>query len=107
MTELTKLVQKHKSLLREVRSPEAPLKQIESKFVNCYGKSLKQFVQTLEQLPTIRSKAHKYVRDHLPTFVYMSDYRAFSGTAQLDEIKVRHDQNRLTDEDNTFLALLT
>ena len=107
LTELTKLVQKHKSLLREVRSPVAPLKQIESKFVNCYGKSLKQFVQTLEQLPTIRSKAHEYVKDHLPTFVYMSDYRAFSGTAQLDEIKVRHDQNRLTDEDNTFLALLT
>ena len=107
MTELTELVQKHKSLLREVRSPMAPLKQIESKFVNCYGKSLKQVVQTLEQLPTIRSKAHKYVRDYLPTFVYMSDYRAFSGTAQLDEIKVRHDQNRLTDEDNTFLALLT
>ena len=42
----------------------------------------------------------------MPKFIYMSDYRTFRGTAQLDEIKARRDDNRLTDEDNTFLIML-
>jgi len=36
----------------------------------------------------------------------MDEYQAFSGTAQLDAIKVRKDQNDLRPEDETFLTIL-
>ena len=36
----------------------------------------------------------------------MDDYRAFRGTAELNEIKSRQDNNRLTEEDKTFYHTL-
>ena len=43
----------------------------------------------------------------LPTFIYMDDYRIFTGAAQLDEIKTRKDSDSLTDADKTFLTILS
>jgi predicted ATP-dependent endonuclease of OLD family len=37
---------------------------------------------------------------------YMSDYRIFNGTAQLDQVKQRRDRKQLTDEDQTLLMIL-
>ena len=105
-TELAELEQNHKSILREVRSLSDPLKQTENKFINRYATSLKRVCQTLEELPSFLSEVHAYVIDNLPTFVYMSDYRAFSGTAQLDEVQSRRNEARLSEEDNTFLTIL-
>ena len=36
----------------------------------------------------------------------MDDYRAFSGTALLNEIQNRRDSGQLTEEDRTFLMIL-
>ena len=47
-----------------------------------------------------------FITNRLPTFIYMDDYRAFSGTAQLNEIQNRRDNGQLTDEDRTFLMIL-
>ncbi len=104
--ELPELAQKHEPLLRQTVSPTEPPQVIENNFISQYLADLQKLVEALEPLPSIQSKVHKYVTDHLPTFIYMDDYRAFRGTAQLDEIKSRQDQNRLTEEDKTFLTIL-
>ena len=104
--ELPELVQKHELLLRQTVSPTEPPHQIENNFISQYIAGLQQLVQTLEPLPSIQSKVHEYVRNHLPTFIYMDDYRTFKGTAQLDEIKSHQDSNSLTEEDKTFLTIL-
>ena len=105
-SELIGLAQKHDPLLRQAVSPTEPPHQIENNFISEYIAGLQQLVQTLEPLPTIQSKIHEYVRNNLPTFIYMDDYRAFRGTAQLNEIKSNQDNNRLTEEDKTFLTIL-
>ncbi len=105
-SELMELAQKHDPLLRQVLSSSEPPQQIENNFISQYIAGLAQLVQTLEPLPSIQSKIHEYITDHLPTFIYMDDYRAFSGTARLDEIKSHQDSNSLTEEDKTFLTIL-
>ena len=105
-TELTGLVQTHEPLLREVLSRSISPQQIENDFINQYVAVLRQLAQALGQLPTIQSKVHEYVIIHLPTFIYMDDYRAFSGTAHLNDIKTRRDDERSTEEDKTFLTIL-
>ena len=104
--ELPELAQKHEPLLRQMVSPTEPPQVIENNFISQYLVDLQKLVEALEPLPSIQSKVHKYVVDHLPTFIYMDDYKAFRGTAQLDEIKSHQDQNRLTEEDKTFLTIL-
>ena len=47
-----------------------------------------------------------YLINHLPTFIYMDDYRTFTGNAHLEEIQSRENQNRLTEADKTFLTIL-
>lgn len=46
------------------------------------------------------------VQKWLPTFIYMDDYKIFSGSAQLNQVKERKDQNRLTDEDRTIILIM-
>lgn len=104
---LTELAQNYETLLHEVLSPSDPPRQIEYEFINQCVNGLWELIQTLEQSTSIQSKVYEYITNHLPTFIYMSDYRAFSGTAQLDETAVRQNDNRLTEEDKTFLALLS
>ena len=105
-TELLELAQKHNSLLQQAISPSEPPQQIENNFISQYIVGLEQLIQTLEPLPTIQLKVREYIINHLPTFVYMDDYRVFNGTANLDDIKVRKDQQRLTEADETFLTIL-
>ena len=105
-SELIELAQKHATLLQEVLSPTEPPQAIESNFINQYIADLQQLVYTLEPLPSIQSKLHEYVRNNLPTFIYMDDYRAFRGTARLDEIQSHQNNNDLTEEDKTFLTIL-
>ena len=104
--ELLELVHKHELLLGQVVSPTEPPQQIEHNFILQFLTGFQQLVQALEPLPSIQSKVHEYVGNHLPTFIYMDDYRAFSGTAQLDDIKSRQDQGRLEEKDKTFLTIL-
>ena len=105
-SELPELTQRHAPLLREAISPLNPPHYAETTFVSDYLTGLQQLIDALQQLPSPQSKAHEYVRTHLPTFIYMSDYRTFRGTAQLDEIQKRKAANRLTEGDKTFLTIL-
>jgi predicted ATPase len=51
-------------------------------------------------------KAHDYVVSILPTFVFMDEYRAFQGTAFLDQVKERQQLGKLTPDDEIFLRML-
>ena len=105
-TQLAELSETHEQLLRDAMSNVDPTYEIEESFVDDFVKAFYELEQALEELPTIQSKAHEYIINHLPTFVYMDDYRVFKGTAHLNEIKGRKDQKRLTEEDKTFLTIL-
>ena len=103
-TELQALVEKHRMLLQEVLSQSEPPNQIETNFINTYIQELQNLEVALEELPTIQSKVHQYVVNCLPTFIYMDDYKTFTGTAYLNDIKTRWDEDRETEEDETFLT---
>ena len=104
LTELRELGQKHENSLRAGISSDS--QGTEKEFIDHYLSGLEEVVQTLEGLPSLELKLHDYVINHLPTFIYMDDYRAFSGTARLNEIKGRKDSNSLGEADETFLSIL-
>ena len=87
-------------------SPSDPFRRFETNFTTVYIRQLQNLEAALQELPAIQSKVHEYVINCLPTFIYMDDYRTFSGTAELTDIKSRRDQNRETAEDKTFLTIL-
>lgn len=105
-TELTELSQKYQPLLGGAISPSDSPQQIENDFITQYFADLEWVVRTLESSPSIQKRVQEYITDHLPTFIYMDDYRIFSGTAQLDEIQTRRNNGDLTEEDQTFLTIL-
>ena len=46
------------------------------------------------------------VRKWLPTFIYMDDYRIFTGTAHLDEVQQRLNEGQPTDQDYTIRLIM-
>ena len=104
--EWSELAEKHEEMLREALSPSDPPQQIENDFINNYAQEFWNLAEVLEELPSVQSKVNRYLINSLPTFIYMDDYRTFSGTAHLSDIKNRSDQDRLTKEDETFLTIL-
>jgi len=94
--------------LQQVMSPEGqnPHRGHEQEYINQYQAKLQQIAKTLSTTPSIQKRAHEYVVKALPTFVYMSDYQAFQGSAHLDQVKQRKDRNQLTGEDKTLLTIM-
>ena len=106
-SELMEVVLKHSRLLREALSPSEPPQSIEHNFIVTYVRDLEELIYAFEPSSSIESKIHEYVINHLPTFIYMDDYRTFSGTAPLNDIQYRRDQEHLTEKDKTFLTILS
>ncbi len=104
-TELAELHNRHIPALQGLYTTGAQ-RQNEENFVSRYGDKLREISKKLAEAPTIQRKAHEYVIGHLPTFIYMSDYRSFTGTAQLDQVKQRKDRGGLTEEDKTLLTIM-
>ena len=57
----------------------------------------------IEELP---GKLEELVGGWLPTFIYMDDHKPFRGSAYLNQINERQNNDQLTDEDKTFLMIL-
>jgi predicted ATP-dependent endonuclease of OLD family len=83
-----------------------PQYQFEVDFTNAYLGKLEEIARALQSAPSIQKQAHDSVVRRMPTFIYMSDYRAFTGTAQLDEVRQRKDSGRATEEDKTVLMIM-
>lgn len=107
-TELAQLQAAHRSALEQAVSQGNPQPQRshEQNYINQYIGQLQGIANRLASTPSIQERAHEYVVTHMPTFIYMSDYRAFSGGAQLDQVKARKDRNQLTEDDKTLLMIM-
>jgi predicted ATPase len=72
--------------------------------VNQLGRIIDQTVTEIEATPLrhVIDAVHK----KLPVFVYMDDYKIFTGSAQLNEVKQRKDRNGLTPQDETIILIM-
>lgn len=67
--------------------------------------ALQQVIQDAD-MAVVRMKMETEVRKWLPTFIYMDDHKPFQGSAYLDQIHQRKNENQLTEQDKTFLTIL-
>lgn len=107
-SELESLPQMPAERLEEFRSPQNqdPHFNNEQDFITQLGDKLQEAIKKLKKEDSIHKKAHDYVIQRLPTFVYMDEYRAFTGTAMLDQLYDRKTQKLLSPEDETVLTIL-
>lgn len=68
------------------------------------GTGCDSIVRKLADSPS--DEAWKLVRSWIPTFIYMDDWLAFKGTAHLDQVKQRKDNNQLQDDDRTIITIM-
>lgn len=108
-SEIVKMFNAKVSELRNVAgnssTPTTESKNEES-FIYNYANQISVISRKLSETLTIQEKANDYVIKHLPTFIYMSDYRVFSGSADLRQVKQNKDKNQLTEEEKTLLTIM-
>ena len=105
-TELAGLSAQHSGKI-QVRSPSGLANQHENNFKNQYLAAITQLAQQLQSALSIHKKAHDYIVQRIPTFVYMDEYRSFQGSAILDQVKQRLDRKQETEADKTLLMILS
>lgn len=107
-SELAALREKQRQTLTASFTPgnPQPQHQHESQHLGAYMAALGEVETKLKQAPSIQEKAHEFVISKIPTFIYMDEYRAFTGSAQLDQVLQRMGRNNLTEEDKTLLMIL-
>ena len=107
-TKLQEIHPDHVEKLQQRRSQpnQNPQYQNEEQYISQYQAKLNEIKNQLSSADSIQEKAHEYVIENLPTFIYMSDYRAFTGTAQLDQVAQRKDRDKLSEDDKTLLTIL-
>lgn len=107
-SELETLYKERLATLQGAMSPQdgQPQHQNEQNHIGELANAAHQLAQKLKGLPSLRKQAHEFVVTRLPKFIYMDDYRAFAGKAQLDQVKQRRDSKKLEPNDETFLMIL-
>ena len=88
-TELAMLAGPHREKLERAGSADHPRNQDEEQFLSRYVNLLGRISTELAALPTMQLKARECIIKHLPTFIYMDDYRSLEGTAHLDQVLQR------------------
>ena len=109
--ELTRRVRaRHAKALQKqlTESNIEPQRANESQFIEDYKAKLTKVKAKLVAESTKYQKAHDYIVSQLPTFIYMDDYKAFQGRANLEGLKERLNNKKLapSEEDETFLMIL-
>lgn len=74
------------------------------KFVQQFQRAVEVMMNRANSLQTVHEKAHDFIVSRLPTFVYMDEYRTFTGTALLSQVKAREKSPTAADE--TFRTIL-
>lgn len=94
--------------LNATLSPEGsePQRGHEQSFVTSFKQAGQTAAEEAKKLPTVQRQAHEYICGRIPTFIYMDEYRAFRGSAFLDQVKQRIDSKKPTPEDETLLMIL-
>jgi len=101
---LAQTTSKNVGNLQKALSPSSqqPQTQNEQKFIAGMNEVLKRIQST----KPVSERVEAWAKKHLPAFVYMSDYRAFAGSAELDQVKQRKDRKQLTEEDRTLMMIM-
>ena len=100
LTELTELAQKHESVVTRQYRHRNPPQQIEDGYINQTSEVLSGLFRRLDNCPLFNQKymstlliVYPHLSQHVKNtlikgaFIYMSDYRSFSGTEnQLNQI---------------------
>jgi energy-coupling factor transporter ATP-binding protein EcfA2 len=102
-SELAALTGPHRDKLELARSFEQELNQNEGDYILRYVDLLGQVRNELAAHITVRTRANDYIISHLPTFIYMDDYRSFEGAANLDQVLLRADEP--TAQDDTLMMI--
>lgn len=105
-TALQDLAGSHRQRLEQAHSPGHPQRPNENNYVSQHEAKVREIANKLTTLPTDVRRAHEYLASRLPTFIYMDDYRTFSGTARLDQVKQRFDAGNPTEEDKSLVMIL-
>jgi predicted ATP-dependent endonuclease of OLD family len=78
----------------------------EESLVQEFRSQMTNIVSDIQNTNTMETDAYDYVIERLPVFIYMDEYKAFSGSAYLSEVKARMEKETSTPEDKTLLMLL-
>jgi predicted ATP-dependent endonuclease of OLD family len=106
-SEITQLSAEHVAKLKASLSMDgAPERAAEDLFLSQYAGHLAGLMNALKAQTTLSPRTDWMVQQWLPTFIYMSDYRAFTGTARLEQVQQRKGAN-LTEEDKTLLMIMS
>ena len=101
----TAIIEKIKGKLSTFSAPENPLAQQDQNAISSLINIIDEVVAETEK-KTPRVRVIDYVRNQMPTFIYMDDYRAFVGSAQLDEVqKHKNETNLKPDEETTIMIM--
>lgn len=105
---LAELAELYESKIREALTPDksSPQFQLEDQHLTRYITAVEELAEVVGEMITVQQQASNYVLENLPTFIYMDDYRAFTGSAELDLVQERLKRNGQTDEDKTLITIL-
>lgn len=93
-----------KEKLPEFRHPSNPPHQQDQNAIPSLSKQMDKVVSEIEATPMMR--VVDWVHKHLPTFIYMDDYRTFVGSAQLDEVQKHRKEKKLRPEEETIIMIM-
>jgi predicted ATP-dependent endonuclease of OLD family len=95
-----------KEMQQSLSAEQAPERKVEEIFVEQHTAKLIEIASQLVKEVSNRKKANEYLINRIPTLIFMSEYRAFTGGAQLDQVKQRKDRGQLNEEDKTLITIL-
>ncbi len=87
------------------RAGETPYRRFSDAATTTLQGPMVQAIQDVYVQNPVR-QAVEMVHGWLPTFIYMDDYKVFTGSAQLNQLAQRQETGKLTDEDRTVLLIL-
>lgn len=105
-SEISPLSEGHLAILKDSLSTEGSAERTaEDSYMSQYPGYLKALGKALKNQSSLETRTEPMVQGWLPTFIYMSDYRAFSGSAQLDQVQQRRG-SAPTEEDKTLVMIM-
>lgn len=92
-----------KCQFRSYCHPSQPIMQQDINALSLLNDNVDKLVSEINATPLLR--VVDYVHDHLPTFVYMDDYRTFVGSAQLDDV-FKHKRSGQSNPDEETICVI-
>ena len=93
-----------KTRIQQFVHPSHPHNQQDRNQLATINATLDQIVTEVMATPLMR--VTDVVHELLPTFIYMDDYKAFAGSAQLNQVQQRRTDKKPTDADETIVLIM-